>query len=561
MSIELLAPAGTYESLTAAINGGADAIYLGGSMLNARMRAKNFDNNELEKAVKLCHSRGVRVYVTLNTIVFDKECDDVIRYVGFLYSIGVDALIVADIGLAQLIHQLFPLFPLHASTQMSGHNSAAADFLADCGFTRMVFARELSKENIQSLCEKSKIELEMFVHGAYCVSYSGQCLCSWAMGGRSGNRGECAQPCRKKYNGKYPLSLKDNCMAEHITEIINMGVSSLKIEGRLKSPDYVYSVTSQYRKLLDENRNADGKEIKHLEKVFSRNGFTDGYYMSRIGQDMIGVRDENQKFTASIVKQNYCKEPIVSRVDQIELEKDKYSFPKATSERDRVKSARFLSANQISEKINEYFDIIYLPVSEYQKKYSNVTGVILPEVITDSEENDIRNILKAAYENGARHALVGNIGHIKLAKEIGYEIHGDYRLNIANNGSAKFYQDRMTDFILSPELSLAQIKDIIGKKSVIVYGRIPLMVLEKRVEYNNLVDDKGVSFPIIHNGKRDVLINSSPIWMADKEKELKSSFAFNRHFIFTIESKKEIEDIIQGYIENKELKSNYKRIK
>lgn len=181
---ELLAPAGTPEALIAALRGGADAVYLGGRLLNARMRAKNFDDSALRDAVLRCHDAGSRIYVTLNTIVFDRECDEAIRYAAFLYESGVDALIVSDLGLASSIKKYIPDFELHASTQLSSHNHLAGIELEKRGFSRMVVARELSKENIRSTVEKSPIEIEMFVHGALCVSHSGQCLCSWAMGGR-----------------------------------------------------------------------------------------------------------------------------------------------------------------------------------------------------------------------------------------------------------------------------------------------------------------------------------------------------------------------------------------
>ncbi|MBQ8911840.1 MAG: U32 family peptidase, partial [Clostridia bacterium] len=275
---ELLSPAGSPEALRAALLAGAAAVSLGGTLFNARMNARNFDRPAIIKAVKDCHERGVRLYVTQNTLVVDRQMKDALEFAGFLYEAGVDALIVADLGLALEIKKRFPDFPLHASTQMSGHNVKAAEFLKELGFERMVCARELSGENIRTLCKSSPIEIEAFVHGALCVSHSGQCLFSSIVGGRSGNRGECAQPCRLPYNGKYPLSLKDNCLAGHVKELIDMGVASLKIEGRMKSPEYVYSVVSAYRGLLDEQRDATAEEIRRLADVFSRDGFTDGYF-------------------------------------------------------------------------------------------------------------------------------------------------------------------------------------------------------------------------------------------------------------------------------------------
>ena len=295
---ELLAPAGTPEALRAAISAGADAVYFGTSGYNARMNAKNFTGDETGRAIELCHAHGVRVHITLNTQIYDRELADVLRCAEQLYRYGADALIVADLGAEGLIHKYFPEMELHASTQCSGASVRDAEYLSSLGFSRMVCARELSGEDIAGLVRSSPIEIEMFVHGALCVSASGQCLFSSLLGGRSGNRGECAQPCRLHYNGEYPLSPKDLCLAGHMKEIIGTGVASLKIEGRMKSPDYVYSVVSLYRRLLDEGRDADAEEIKSLAAVFSRSGFTDAYFtraVKKTPNSMLGVRTEADK--------------------------------------------------------------------------------------------------------------------------------------------------------------------------------------------------------------------------------------------------------------------------
>lgn len=298
---ELLAPAGHIDSLSAAVAAGADAVYFGVGAYNARMNAKNFDGDELKSALSLCHAHGVKAHVTLNTQLYDRELDDALRTAEELYEAGVDALIVADLGLAKLIHKYFPDFELHASTQAAGHSVRDAEYFSSLGFSRIVVARETSCENIARICEASPIAVEMFVHGANCVSFSGQCLMSSLIGGRSGNRGECAQPCRLGYNGGYPLSPKDLCLAEYIDKIIDLGVSSLKIEGRMKSPDYVYRVVSVYRKLLDERRGAESREISELSNAFSRSGFTDGFFTGegkKRPNSMLGVRTEGDKATS-----------------------------------------------------------------------------------------------------------------------------------------------------------------------------------------------------------------------------------------------------------------------
>lgn len=290
---ELLAPAGSRASLEAAIEGGADAVYLGASQFNARMRADNFDDSSIRESLALCRAYGVKTYITLNTRLFDDELSDALSLAARLWEWGADAFIVADMGIASLIKKHIPDLELHASTQLSGHNLLDAETLCRSGFTRMVCHREIDSESLKELCKHSPIEIEMFIHGAYCVSFSGQCLMSAVLGGRSGNRGECAQPCRQPYfaGGKkgYPISLKDMCLAAHMKEICDSGVASLKIEGRQKPPEYVYGVTKIYRRLIDEKRDANDDEIEALRRIFSRDGFSDGYYTSK-GAGMRGVR-------------------------------------------------------------------------------------------------------------------------------------------------------------------------------------------------------------------------------------------------------------------------------
>lgn len=301
---ELLAPAGSFECLIAAIRGGADAIYVGGKRFGARAYAKNFDAEEMKKAVTYAHLHGRKIYVTINTLILDREMEDALAYARELYQIGVDALIVADLGLIKVLKEHLPNFELHGSTQMSAHNSLGADMAYDLGCERVVLARELSGENIAAVTEKCKPEIEVFLHGALCVCHSGQCLFSSMVGGRSGNRGECAQPCRLPYNGEksYPLSLTDLCLASHIKELCDSGVASLKIEGRMKSPEYVYTVTSTYRRLLDEYREVTEEEYSNLRAAFSRGGFTDKYFTGRIFDKMTGTRGEEDKEISRAMK-------------------------------------------------------------------------------------------------------------------------------------------------------------------------------------------------------------------------------------------------------------------
>ena len=294
---ELLAPAGSLECLKAAVCGGADAVYFGVPQFNARMKAKNFTPDELEQAFELCALYGVKTNVTLNTLLYGREFAPALDVVaGLEEKYRPDAYIVQDLGLARELKKRFPDIVLHASTQAEVHNAFGLEPFVRLGFSRVVVAREAALDEIFAFSDCG-IETEIFIHGAMCVCQSGGCLMSSLIGGRSGNRGECAYPCRLPYKGKnnYPLSLKDMCLAQHITEILSLGVNALKIEGRMKPPSYVYEVTSLYRRLLDERRNATAGEMSRLQAVFSRSGFTDGYFTGRRTPSMFGIRSDADK--------------------------------------------------------------------------------------------------------------------------------------------------------------------------------------------------------------------------------------------------------------------------
>jgi len=293
---ELLAPAGSFDALRAAVSGGADAVYFGGRIANARNAARNFDDGEISRAVEFLHGSDKLAYITLNILHTDRELPEILKFAEHCYKSGADAFIIQDIGLSRIIKNYFPDIKLHASTQAAGHNLDSAKRLAELGFERMVVARELDRDNLKYIINNSPLEIEMFIHGALCSSYSGRCFLSFALGNtRSANRGMCAQPCRLKYNGGYALSLKDLCLAGHIKEIIELSPASLKIEGRMKPPEYVYNTCKIYRTCLDENRNAVKSEIDLLAEIFSRQGFTDGYFTRNLGKNMYGVRTEENK--------------------------------------------------------------------------------------------------------------------------------------------------------------------------------------------------------------------------------------------------------------------------
>ncbi len=307
--LELLSPAGSPEAVVAAVQSGADAIYMGFGEHNARRGAKNFSDEEFDSAVRYCRMRGCKVYVTLNTLTSDREIPEVVKLACHASEIGADAILVQDLGLARVLRCAVPDLPIHASTQMSIHNLAGVEAAAEMGITRAVLARELSLEQIAYIAEKSPIELEIFAHGALCFCHSGQCYMSALIGRRSGNRGACAQPCRLQYSlggrmDNYPLSLKDNCVVTYLKELERVGVSCVKIEGRMKRPEYSAIVTGIYSRAIRDGIEPSETEMQQLEMAFSRQGFTDGYLMGKKDSQMFGVREErdsevNKLYTAA----------------------------------------------------------------------------------------------------------------------------------------------------------------------------------------------------------------------------------------------------------------------
>ncbi len=306
--VELLAPAGSPGSLRAAVQNGAGSVYLGCGPFNARQNAKNFAPEDLAWAVPYCHERGVRVYVTLNTLLTDRELPRALDIAVQSSRLGVDAVLVQDWGLLDLLRACLPDLPLHGSTQMSVFTTGGANELAADGCERIVIARECSREDIAAICRDCPAQIEVFVHGALCVCYSGQCAMSAAVGGRSGNRGRCAQPCRMAYGldgpagGDHPLSLKDNCLARAVPELERLGVDCLKLEGRMKRPEYVAVVTGIYARLLRQGRGPTAEELRDLERAFSRDGFTDGYWRGRPGPEMFGSRPQDAAEPADLFR-------------------------------------------------------------------------------------------------------------------------------------------------------------------------------------------------------------------------------------------------------------------
>lgn len=646
MKFEILAPAGSMESLVAGVRSGANAVYLGGKMFNARRNAGNFDNDELKTAVEYCHRRGVKVYLTLNIVVSDEEFESAYDTVKYALSVGVDAFIVQDIGLAKMIKEHFPQAKLHGSTQMSIMTPAGVKYAESLGFSRVVLAREMSLEEIREIRKSTNLELEIFVHGALCMCVSGQCYLSSMLGSRSGNRGLCAQPCRLPFTARgdkkeCALSLKDLSIIEHLEELD--GITSLKIEGRMKRPEYVSAAVTAVKKAM--NGIYTGTDSFNLRSVFSRSGFTDGYLKGQLGRDMFGTRQKEDVLSAgNVLKEishNYdnenpllpmdikfickkdtpcsltvtalgrtitvtgetpeiaIKKPMdadtlkqrlsklggtqfyadkidivlddgliipVSKINELrrkaveEIEKlpeitveAKPFEKKAYTEKNKTPylTASFRSAEQIPDR--HPFKNVFIPMNSSLEDFvDNRAGVVLPRGLF-SMENEMRTRLEKLKRAGVTKALCGNLGSYQLAKEMGFEVFGDFSLNVFNSESA----DMIKNPILSFELTLEQANRINAENTgIIVYGYVPLMLTRNCPvktsigcyecnKQGKLTDRKGYKFPVICSDYPCVeILNSVPIYMLDRMNEIKTDFA---HFYFSTESVKDVEKIIHMY--------------
>ncbi len=646
MKFEILAPAGSMESLIAGVRSGANAVYLGGKLFNARRNAGNFDNEELKEAVLYCHNRNVKVYLAINILISDAEMEEAYHAVKQALQAGVDAFIIQDTGLAKMIREHFPDARLHASTQMSILSPAGARFAKSLGFDRIVLPREMNLNEISEIRKSTDLELELFVHGALCMSVSGQCYLSSMLGSRSGNRGLCAQPCRLPFTSKsdpneYALSLKDLSIIEHLDKLD--GITSLKIEGRMKRPEYVSAAVTAVKKAVEGIYTAT--DSHNLRSVFSRSGFTDGYLTGHTGRDMFGTRQKEDVVSANevlkTIEKNYarenplvkmdmrfvCKkgepcsltaaalgkavtvkgdipeaalnkpiteESLVNRLsklggtpfyaDKMEIDLDGGLIlpvskinelrrraveeiekpPKITvrakpfekkkfTEKNSIPyfTASFKHAGQIPDR--HPFRHVFIPLDSSLEDFTgNCAGVVLPRGLFGIE-NEMTERLNTLKKAGVTKALCGNYGSYQLARELGFEVFGDFGLNIYNSESA----NQINNPILSFELTLKQANRIAAQNTgVIVYGRIPLMLTRNCPVQSGaghcankgdcrLTDRKGYEFPVICSDYPCVeLLNSVPVCLSDVMDEVKTDFA---HFYFSTESKKEVEKIIRMY--------------
>ena len=672
--MELLAPAGSMESVCAAVQNGADAVYLGWSGFNARRGAKNFTPEEAAQAVAYCHLRDVKVYVTLNTLLTDRELPLAAQTAAEINASGADGVIVQDLGAVRMLRQTFPDLPIHGSTQMTVHSLDGVKMCADLGMTRVVLARELSRDQMAYICQHAPLEIEAFVHGALCMCYSGQCYLSSMIGGRSGNRGLCAQPCRLKYGWDrkadgYPLSLKDLCLAGQLRELEEMGVACLKIEGRMKRPEYVAVVTGIYARLLREKRPPTQAEAAQLEAAFSRQGFTQGYYLDRKGPEMFGTRQEEdapeelfaqaratyesgggrktpvhmyariragaaaqvavednqgrvaraegpvpeaavnvpltrQRVEGQLVRMGgtpfYCAKSTIwveeglslplSALNALrrqvleELAAQRAAPPQRRSGEfhagvryDNPKEPPALTvsvhtAKQVTpELLARKPARLYLPCDEGAacpdvvcrcQEAGVEVSALLPRICWDRELPMLRKQLETLKALGVREALAGTLDGVRHAREMGFDVWGDFGLGAYNSLTLKELKMlKLQGATASFELKLAQIRDLSKALPLeaVVYGQLPLMLTENCIIQNHtgrhscaegqrLVDRRGESFPVIKTwGCRNEILNGKTLFLADKAADYQRLGLKFARLMFTTESPAQCVQVLERY--------------
>lgn len=661
MAAEILAPAGGYDALVAAVRCGANAVYLGGKALNARRNASNFSDEELREAVAYCHARNVKVYLTLNTLVADSELETAYDAIECACNSHADALILQDIGLVSLVRQVCPDMPMHASTQMSVQSIEGVRELEKMGFARVVLPRELSESEIAAIAAKTDMELEYFVHGALCMCVSGQCLMSSVLGGRSGNRGLCAQPCRLPFgiNGKggNALSLKDLSLVDELRRLEEAGVCSFKIEGRMKRPEYVAAAVTACKNSL--NNINDYNINKALRAVFSRSGFTKGYFEGKLGKEMFGVRrkedvegaapvlsslarlydgekpllpaDMELKFKRSeplTLKVSACgktaavtgdipSEAVNKAVTEEEL-RDRLAkcggtqffagdisidldeglnapasainrlrrqalteldgelakgrdIPFTRTERftaphraERMKlHARFFSEASVPDSLDGLARVI-LPIETSPETLKRVldsgaqAAVEIPSAVFSNADKYVKKLTELK-ENGLSLAWACGLDGVGVARRAGLRFACGFGMNIFNSVSvSEAAALGAEDCLLSCEVSLAQAAHIGGEppRVLMIYGRIPLMMTRNCPVATKLtcaecggrsylLDRMGVRFPVRCKNGCSFVLNSRPLWLADKLNDIRNvDYGL---LWFTDESKEECTRVISDY--------------
>ncbi len=658
-TFEVLSPVGNEEMLIAAVRSGADAVYLGGAHFNARRNAENFSDDQLKQAIEYCHIRGVKVFLTLNIVVSENEMKDAVTLAENAYKYGIDGIICADLGLISLLHLHFPSLPLHASTQMTVTNAAALPLLKKLGISRVVLPREMNREQIREFCEKANkenIEVEVFVHGALCMSVSGQCLMSAMLGGRSGNRGLCAGTCRLPFSAdkgnSYALSLKDLSLLDYIGELKDIGVTSFKIEGRMKRPEYVAAATAAVRSAVDNN-SVPGELRTALCNVFSRSGFTDRYFSGELSPDMFGIRTlddvqnspeafpklheiyrnerqripisailsvkTNEKITLSLsdgtniaevsgdIAEKAINRPVTEEMLLGNLQKfggtpyflentkillddglsvsakvinslrrdcveqlntlrakpkkaDIICFPitnqSPVANRKPALFCRFEKAEQLPDN---FHGIKYISLPLESRSYDVFVPDNIIKVVDIPRNFDIEIKKKTLIDfknNGFSHALCSTLADFSVASDMGFSVIGGAGLNVFNTFSAEFlFDNKAAALVLSPEIQLRNTASFSGNVGVIAYGNIPLMLtancpIKNKMSCSEcgrskfLRDRKGIEFPVRCRGGMSEILNSRPIWLADRFDEINSAFAV---LYFTDETRERVTQIIDAY--------------
>ena len=664
INYEILAPVGSSESLKAAVLSGADAVYLGIGKFNARRNAKGPDET-LEDIISYCHSRGVKVHITLNTLIKDSEIADVKEEINKAYMAGADAFIIQDLAVAKLVKEMCPDVEMHASTQMTVGTIQGLNLLKELGFSRAVLPRELSFDEIKRLCEQSPIDLEIFIHGALCMCVSGQCLLSAILGSRSGNRGLCAQPCRLPFSAPggtgHDLSLKDLSLIEHIPELLSLGIKSLKIEGRMKRPEYVAAAVTACK---ESAHFAYSQYLKDdLQSLFSRSGFTKGYYESKLGKNMFGYREKENvlsaskdllskyasvynketarypvkfsfngkigdkatltaicmQYSAEVQSDYVCEVPLnhpISKeritdslskcggtqffADSIITDNDiDYTLPLSAINNMRRQALKniekqmiafhrevkdcnidlemptkkafkifcsFDNPSQIPDEIQA--DLIFLPINADEAIIAkNGYGAELPHGMFENSDA-VESLLS---KSSAEYVLCHTLDALAIAKKYNKKAVLSPSFNILNSVSA--YEAKKLGanaFTISNE-SLLTDGNLISapiSKGITAYGRIALMLTKncpiknaktcaqcKRSSY--ITDRMEIQFPVLCNMGYSEILNSRPIYMADRLNEIETfDFILMR---FTTESKEEVQKVLDDYINKRPSKSEFTR--
>ena len=655
---EILAPLGSIEGLTAALNTGAAAVYVGLKQFSARKNAENLTEDELRTVCAECHRRGVRVYAALNTLIYDSETEEFSCCLKTAAECGVDGVILQDLGAAEIAKQLCPSLPRHASTQMTLNSLSGVNAAAECGFSRVVLGRELSFDEIKAIADSTDTELEIFVHGALCVSISGQCYMSSVFGGRSGNRGLCAQPCRLDFSSgdrHHVISLKDSSLIQHLPKLEELGIASYKIEGRMKRPEYVACATDACYKSL---RGVE-YDRERLGGIFSRGGLTDSYFNGSLS-DMQGIRgkedvdnsakalagikalykDELPRFTADIhvtalsgepleacakcgnvyatatgavpsqaqsapaTEESICarmaklggtqftagemtaevdeglfvpaselnslRRALCEELDRKLLAKNTpaYTFgelsplpQKARRSGKTVLRAEVATAEQLKQALALPFDMVYAPLAILDENTENKAKIaVIPPLFLADCEDSVRERLLALRAAGYSVGVAHTLGHARLLKECGYELHGGYRMNIINSYAADFAERYgFKQLTLSFEGTAQQLADIncTVPRGILAYGRLPLMAMRHCPLADGkpcggspcggtVRDRRGNEMPVLCGGNSVELLNPDLLIMSDRQKALvQFDFALLK---FTTE--RELKPVVDMYLTN-----------